>query len=74
MKRLLFGLLALACVAAPRAPAADSDQAPSEAAIRKMVAGYVEAFNKHDAEALAGYLFKNMATGQMQTLEGMVEK
>jgi uncharacterized protein (TIGR02246 family) len=35
--------------------AADSDQAASEAAIRKMVAGYTEAYNKHDAEALANY-------------------
>ena len=55
MKRLLFGLLAVLSVAQSRTLAADSDQAASEAAIRKMDAGYVEAFNKHDAEALANY-------------------
>jgi len=55
MKRLLLGLLALFGAAHSSALAADSDQAASEAAIRKMVAGYVEAFNKHDAAALANY-------------------
>jgi uncharacterized protein (TIGR02246 family) len=55
MKRLLLGLLVLSSVAHSRTLAADSDQAASEAAIRKMVAGYVEAFNKHDADALANY-------------------
>jgi uncharacterized protein (TIGR02246 family) len=55
MKRHLLGLLALLSVACGRTLAADSDQAASEAAIRKMVAGYVEAFNKHDAQALANY-------------------
>lgn len=55
MKRLLFGLLALLSVAQSRAHAAESDQSASEAAIGKMVAGYVEAFNKHDAQTLANY-------------------
>ena len=55
MKRLLFGLLALLTAAQSQALAASSDKAASEAAIRKMVAGYVAAFNKHDAEALANY-------------------
>src|SRR5689334_11614762 len=55
MKRLLLGLLALFGAAQSRTMAADSDQAASEAAIRKMVAGYVEAYNKHDVEALANY-------------------
>ncbi len=55
MKRHLLGLLALLSVACGRTLAADSDQAASEAAIRKMVAGYVAAFNKHDAQALANY-------------------
>src|SRR5467141_239255 len=55
MKRLLFGLLSLISLAQSRALAAESDQSASEAAIGKMVAGYVEAFNKHDAKALANY-------------------
>ncbi len=53
MKRLLLGLIALFSVAQSRSLAADSDQAASEAAIRKTVTAYVEAFNKHDADALA---------------------
>ncbi len=69
MKRLLFGLLVLFAVAPSPGLAADSDQAASEAAIRKMVAGYVEAFNKHDAEALAGFwspdaVYLDRATGE----------
>jgi len=53
MKQLLSGLLVLLSVVQAQAIGGDSDQAASEAAIRKMVAGYVEAFNKHDAKALA---------------------
>jgi uncharacterized protein (TIGR02246 family) len=69
MKLLLFGLLALFAVAPSPGLAADSDQAASEAAIRKMVAGYVEAFNKHDAETLAGFwspdaVYLDRATGE----------
>ncbi|HEV3415537.1 MAG TPA: nuclear transport factor 2 family protein [Pirellulales bacterium] len=69
MKRLLLGLLALLSVAHTQTLAADSDQAASEAAIRKMVAGYVEAFNKHDAEVLAKYwspdaIYIDRATGE----------
>ncbi len=55
MKRLFAGLLVLFGVPLCRVPAAESDQAAAEAAIRKMVEAYVEAFNKHDAEALSGY-------------------
>jgi uncharacterized protein (TIGR02246 family) len=59
------GLLLLACpVAATRA-----DQAADEAAIRAGVAAYVEAFNKHDAQALADHwlpeaVYTNRITGE----------
>jgi uncharacterized protein (TIGR02246 family) len=66
MKRLslaLFALVSLLGVRGFAAPSAD------EAAIRKMVAGYVEAFNKHDAEALSNYwspdaVYLDRATGE----------
>ena len=46
-----------------------SDQSADEAAIRKMVASYVEAFNRHDAEALAEHwspdaVYLNRTTGE----------
>ena len=46
-----------------------SDQAANEAAIRKMAASYVEAFNKHDAKALADHwspdaVYLNRTTGE----------
>ena len=46
-----------------------SDQSADEAAIRKMVASYVEAFNSHDAEALADHwspdaVYLNRTTGE----------
>ena len=46
-----------------------SETSPDEAAIRKVVAGYVQAFNKHDAEALANYwspeaVYLNRMTGE----------
>jgi uncharacterized protein (TIGR02246 family) len=45
------------------------DQAADEAAIRKTVASYVEAFNKHDAKALADHwspdaVYLNRSTGE----------
>ena len=45
-----------------------SDQAANEAAIRKAAASYVEAFNKHDAQALADQwspdaVYLNRSTG-----------
>ncbi len=69
MRRLLLGLLALLSIGQSRALSAEPDQADSEAAIRKMVAGYVEAFDKHDAEALAKYwspdaVYIDRATGE----------
>jgi uncharacterized protein (TIGR02246 family) len=46
-----------------------NDLAASEAAIRKMVASYVDAFNKHDAKALADHwspdaVYLNRTTGE----------
>jgi len=46
-----------------------SDQAASEAAIRKAAASYVEAFNKQDAQAVAGHwspeaVYLNSSTGE----------
>jgi uncharacterized protein (TIGR02246 family) len=46
-----------------------SDQSADEAAIRKMVASYVAAFNRHDAEALAEHwspdaVYLNRSTGE----------
>ena len=46
-----------------------SDQSADEAAIRKMVASYVQAFNRHDAKALADHwspdaVYLNRTTGE----------
>ena len=46
-----------------------SDQSASEADIRKMVASYVQAFNRHDAKALAEHwspdaVYINRTTGE----------
>jgi uncharacterized protein (TIGR02246 family) len=46
-----------------------SDQSANEAAIRKMVASYVEAFNRHDAKSLADHwspdaVYLNRITGE----------
>ena len=46
-----------------------SDQSASEAAIRAMAASYVQAFNRHDAEALADHwspdaVYLNRTTGE----------
>jgi uncharacterized protein (TIGR02246 family) len=46
-----------------------SDQSANEDAIRKMVASYVQAFNKHDAKSLADYwspdaVYLNRTTGE----------
>jgi uncharacterized protein (TIGR02246 family) len=48
------------------------DQAAEEAAIRKAAASYAEAFNKHDAQALAGQwspdaVYTNRSTGEQVT-------
>ena len=57
MKRMMLTVLVLGGCLVARAladpPAAEPS--PDEAAIRKMVSDYAEAFNKHDAGALAGF-------------------
>lgn len=66
---LLMGVLAItdrACAQQPRQPV---DQSASETEIRKAVASYVEAFNKHDAQALAQHwspdaVYINRSTGE----------
>jgi uncharacterized protein (TIGR02246 family) len=57
MKRILLGSIALSACFFGQLSAGEpaAQPSPDEAAIRKMVAGYVEAFNKHDAQALANY-------------------
>lgn len=78
MKRLLAGLLlmvgpfAAAAAQEPTAPAAAQEPAvesADETAIRQIVAAYVEAFNRHDAEALANQwvedaVYINRMTGE----------
>ena len=70
MKRFSFCAFALtvtcACLCWAQQP---SDQAADEAAIRKAAASYVEAFNKHDAKALADHwspdaVYLNRTTGE----------
>ncbi len=55
MKQILFCVLALLLVAHPLMAWAQQPSEPpsADAAIKKAVAAYVEAFNKHDAKALA---------------------
>ena len=71
MKRMMLTMLVLGSCLAARSladpPAAEPS--PDEAAIRKMVAEYVEAFNKHDAKTLAGFwspeaVYLNRVTGE----------
>jgi uncharacterized protein (TIGR02246 family) len=71
MKRILLGSIVLSACVFGRLPADEpaAQPSPDETAIRKMVAGYVEAFNKHDAVAVAGLwspeaVYLNRATGE----------
>lgn len=62
---LLFALSGTSSLLAQQS----SDQSAEEAAIRKMVASYVEAFNKHDAKSLADHwspdaVYLNRSTGE----------
>src|SRR3954454_22121140 len=70
MRRALLGMLLFASFGAPplfgqKPP----DQSADEAAIRRSAASYVEAFNKHDAKALADLwspdaAYLNRSTGE----------
>jgi uncharacterized protein (TIGR02246 family) len=70
MRRALLGLLC--CGAAFTSPSWGQqpvDQSANEAAIRKAAASYAEAFNKHDAQALADHwspdaVYTNRTTGE----------
>jgi len=70
MRRVSFLLLILAVTGTSRLCGQQpSDQSADEAAIRKMVASYVEAFNRHDAKSLADHwspdaVYLNRGTGE----------
>jgi uncharacterized protein (TIGR02246 family) len=69
MKRILLAGALFAWSVAAAIGADDSPQAVDEAAIRKEAAAYVEAFNKHDAKALADHwspdaVYTNRTTGE----------
>jgi uncharacterized protein (TIGR02246 family) len=70
MKRfVLFLLLSIGNFVNLSSGQEPSEPSPDETAIRKAVAGYVAAFNKHDAEALAAFwspeaVYLNQLTGE----------
>ena len=70
MRRVLLCLLSCGVASSSTALGEEpSDQGASEAAIRKAAASYVEAFNKHDAQALADQwspdaVYLNRTTGE----------
>ena len=70
MRRVLLCLLSCGLAISSTALGEEpSDQGASEAAIRKAAASYVEAFNKHDAQALADQwspdaVYLNRTTGE----------
>ena len=70
MKRMLLTVLSSGGRLAVGALAdASAEPSPDEAAIRKRVTAYVEAFNKHDAKALADFwspdaVYLNRVTGE----------
>jgi len=67
--RLVFAAPLFLIAAASALAQQPSDQSTDEAAIRKAAASYVEAFNKHDAQALADHwspdaVYLNRTTGE----------
>jgi len=70
MRRALLGLLVFASLGTPQLFGQQPpDQSADEAAIRRTAASYVEAFNKHDAKALADLwspdaVYLNRSTGE----------
>src|SRR4029450_6909937 len=70
MRRVALGLLVLGMLGpTPMVGQQPIDQSADEAAIRKTAASYMEAFNKHDAKALADLwspdaVYLNRSTGQ----------
>src|SRR5437660_12271701 len=70
MRRVFFGLLVYGIIGTTRMVGQQpADQSADEAAIRKSAASYAEAFNKHDAKALADLwspdaVYLNRSTGE----------
>src|SRR3982751_49498 len=70
MRRVFFGLLVYGIIGTTRMVGQQpADQSADEAAIRRSAASYVEAFNKHDAKALADLwspdaVYLNRSTGE----------
>src|SRR5438034_6473282 len=70
MRRVFLGLLVYGIIGTTRMIGQQPpDQAADEAAIRKAAASYMEAFNKHDAQALADHwspdaVYHNRTTGE----------
>jgi len=70
MRRALLGMLVFASLGTPQLIGQQPpDQSADEAAIRRAAASYVEAFNKHDAKALADLwspdaVYLNRSTGE----------
>ncbi len=69
MRRVLLCLFCFAVLTSPSWGQQPAGQAADEAAIRKAAASYVEAFNKHDAKALADQwspdaVYQNRTTGE----------
>src|SRR5256885_7420187 len=70
MRRVFLGLLVYGIIGTPEMFGQQPpDQSADEAAIRRSAASYVEAFNKHDAKALADLwspdaVYLNRSTGE----------
>src|SRR5437868_11000652 len=70
MRRILLGLVVFASLGTTHLVGQQpADQSADEAAIRKAAASYAEAFNKHDAKALADQwspdaVYLNRTTGE----------
>lgn len=66
---LLRAVLVVACPALAWSQEADTPESPAEAAIKQVVAAYVQAFNSHDANAVAALwtpeaVYTNRDTGE----------
>src|SRR5207247_6431240 len=69
MRRISWGLILVSLGTTHLVGQQPGNQAADEAAIRKSAASYVEAFNKHDAKALADLwspdaVYLNRSTGE----------
>src|SRR5437762_1346492 len=70
MRRVFLGLLVYGIIGTTRMVGQQpADQSADEAAIRRSAASYAEAFNKHDAKAVANHwspdaVYTNRSTGE----------